>query len=99
MSTKSTYIHEDKGDKDQNKTLWYFLDGSVNTVYPFKVLPRQPMGCQFINAHNKAISDVFSLTPTFKSEMHPKYSIALCIQANQHKTKIAKNKLELGTLS
>ena len=32
MSTKSTYIHEDKGDKDQNKTSWYFLDGSINTV-------------------------------------------------------------------
>jgi hypothetical protein len=60
MSTKSTYIHEDKGDKDQNKTLWYFLDGSVNTVYPFMVLPKRPMGCQFINAHNKAISDVFN---------------------------------------
>jgi hypothetical protein len=46
--------------KDQNKTLWYFLDGSVNTVYPYMVLPRQPMGCKFINAHNKAISDVFN---------------------------------------
>ncbi len=60
MSTNSTYIHEDKGDKDQNKTLWYFLDGSMNTVYPFMVLPKRPMGCQFINAHNKAISDVFN---------------------------------------
>ena len=40
MSTKCTCIHEDKGDKDQNKTLWYFLDGSVNDVYPFMVLPK-----------------------------------------------------------
>ena len=40
--------------------MWYFLDGSVNTVYPFMVLPKQPMGCQFINAHNKAISNVFN---------------------------------------
>ena len=60
MSTSSTYIHEDKGDQDQNKTLWYFLNGSVNTVYPFMVLPNRPMGCQFINSHNKAISDVFN---------------------------------------
>ena len=60
MSTKCTCIHEDKGDKDQNKTLWYFLDGSVNDVYPFMVLPKQPMGCQFINAHNKTISEVFN---------------------------------------
>jgi hypothetical protein len=60
MSTKFTYIHKDKDDKDQKKTLWYFLNGPVNTVYPCLVLPKQPMGCQFINAHNKAISDVFN---------------------------------------
>ncbi len=60
MSTNCTCIHEDKGDKDQNKTLWYFLDGSVNNVYPFMVLPKRPMGCQFINAHNKPISEVFN---------------------------------------
>ncbi len=39
------------------------------------------------------------LTQTFKSEMHPRFSIALCMQVNQHKTKIAKNKFELGALS
>lgn len=60
MSATSTYIHEDRGDQNQNQTLWYFLDGSVNTVYPFMVIPKRPMGCQFINAHNKAISDVFN---------------------------------------
>jgi hypothetical protein len=36
------------------------------------------------------------LTQTFKSEMHPRCFIALCIQVNQHKTKIVKSKLELG---
>jgi hypothetical protein len=40
MSTNCTYIHEDKGEKDQNITLWYFLDGSVNIIYPFMVLPK-----------------------------------------------------------
>ncbi len=60
MSTNPTYIHKDKGDNDQNKTLWYFLDGSVNAVYPFMVLPKRPMGCQFINAPNKTISKVFN---------------------------------------
>jgi hypothetical protein len=30
------------------------------------------------------------LTQTFKSEMHPRFSIALCIQANQHRKKIVK---------
>jgi hypothetical protein len=58
MSANCTCIHEDKGDKDQNKTLWYFLDGLVNIVYPFMVLPKQPMGCQFIITHNKTISEV-----------------------------------------
>ncbi len=40
-----------------------------------------------------------TLTPTFKLETHPRFSIALCIQANQHRTKIAKNKFELSMLS
>jgi hypothetical protein len=39
------------------------------------------------------------LTQTFKLEMHPRFSIALCIQANKHRTKIAKNKFKLGMLS
>jgi hypothetical protein len=29
-------------------------------VYPFMVIPKRPMGCQFINAHNKPISEVFN---------------------------------------
>jgi hypothetical protein len=29
-------------------------------VYPFMVLPKRPMGCQFINAHNIPISEVFN---------------------------------------
>jgi hypothetical protein len=92
MSTDYTCIHEDKGDKDQNKTLWYFLDGSVDNVYPFMVLPKIPVGCQFINAHKNQSLRFSILTQTFKSEMHPRFSIALCIQVNPHKTKIAKNK-------
>jgi hypothetical protein len=60
MSTTCTYIHKEKGDNNQNKSLWYSLDGSINSVYPFLVLPKRPMGCQFINAHNKLISEVFN---------------------------------------
>jgi hypothetical protein len=60
MSTDCTYIHKDRGDKNQNKALWYSLDGSVNSVYPFLVLPKRPMGCQFINAHNTTISNVLN---------------------------------------
>jgi hypothetical protein len=60
MSTICTCIHKDNGDNNQNKTLWYFLDKLVNNVYPFMVLPKRPMGCQFINTHNKPISEVFN---------------------------------------
>jgi hypothetical protein len=60
MFTACTYIHKDKGDNNQNKTLWYSLDGSVKSVYPFLVLPKRPMGCQFINAHNTPISHVLN---------------------------------------
>jgi hypothetical protein len=60
MSTPSTYIHEeDRGDNNKNETLWFCLNKSFNSVFPFMVIPKRPMGCQFINAHNKPISEVF----------------------------------------
>jgi hypothetical protein len=60
MSTTSTYIHEDKGDKDKNEILWYLLDGSTREICPFIVLPKRPMGCQYINPHNSPILNVFN---------------------------------------
>ncbi len=60
MSTPSTYIHEDRGDINNNETLQFCLNGSFNSVYPFMVIPKRPMGCQFINAHNELISEVFN---------------------------------------
>jgi hypothetical protein len=45
MSTPSTYIHEDRGDNNKNETLWFCPNGSINTVYPFIVLPKKSMGC------------------------------------------------------
>ena len=60
MSTPCTYIHEDKGDNNKNETLWYSLDGSVNTVYPFIILPKRPMGCQYLNSHNTTISYILN---------------------------------------
>jgi hypothetical protein len=41
MSTTSTYIHEDKGDKHENEILWYSLDGSTREICPFIVLPKR----------------------------------------------------------
>jgi hypothetical protein len=60
MSTTSTYIHEDKGDKNDNEILWYSLDGSTREIHPFIVLPKRPMGCQYINPHNSPILNVFN---------------------------------------
>ncbi len=49
MSTPSTYIQEDRGDNNKNETLCFCLNGSFNSVYLFMVIPKRPMGCQFIN--------------------------------------------------
>ncbi len=38
MSTPSTYIHEDRGDNNHSETLWFCLNGSINSVYPFMVI-------------------------------------------------------------
>jgi hypothetical protein len=52
MSNTSTYIHEDKGVQNENEILLYSLDGSTREICPFMVIPRRPMGCQYINPHN-----------------------------------------------
>ncbi len=47
------YIHSwGKGDKNEKEILWYPLDGSTREICPFLVLPKRPMGCQYINPHN-----------------------------------------------
>ncbi len=58
MSTTSTYIHEDKGDKNEKEILWYSLDELTREICPFLVL--WPMGCQYINPHNSSILNVFN---------------------------------------
>jgi hypothetical protein len=45
---------------NNNETLWFCLNGSINSVYLFMVIPKRPMGSQFINAHNKPISEVLN---------------------------------------
>jgi hypothetical protein len=60
MSTTCTYIHEDKGVQNVNEILWYSLVGSTREICPFIVLPKRPMGCQYINLHNSPILNVFN---------------------------------------
>jgi hypothetical protein len=59
MSCSHTYIHEDIGDNNNNSIMQHCLDGNVNIVYPFMVILKRLMGCQFVNSHNTAISEVF----------------------------------------
>lgn len=59
-SSSNTYIHEDKGNDHDNNTLCYSLDGTVKSVCPFMIILKRPFGCQYINAHNTAISEVLN---------------------------------------
>jgi hypothetical protein len=96
MSTDCTCIHEDKGDKDQNKTLWYFLDGLVNNVYPFMVLPKQPMGCQFINVHNKPISEVFNFNTNIQIGDAPQVFYSTLYTSKSTQDKDSKKQIRIG---
>jgi hypothetical protein len=96
MPTLSTYIHEDRGDNNKNETLWFCQNGSINSVYPFMVLPKRPMGCQFINAHNKPISEVFNFNTNIRIGDVLQVFYSTFTQANQHKMKIAKKQLRIG---
>jgi hypothetical protein len=60
MSSPSKYIHEDRGDNNNNETLLLCQNGSFNSVYPYMVIPKRSMDCPFITAHNEPISEVFN---------------------------------------
>jgi hypothetical protein len=96
QSNDCTYIHEDKGDKDQNKTLLYSLNGSINKVYPFMVLPKRPMGCQFINAHSHPISAIFNFNTNISigDVSHVYYSTLYTSKPTQEED--AKKQLRIG---
>ncbi len=96
MSTNCTCIHEDKGDKDQNKTLWYFLDKLVNNVYPFIDLPKIPMGCQFINTHNKPISEVFNFNTNIQIGDASQVFYSTLYTSKSTQDKDSKNQIRIG---
>ena len=76
-----------------------FLDGLVNNVYPVMALPKQPMGCQFINTHNKRISKVFNFNKNIQIRDASQVFYSTLYTSKSTKTKMAKNKLKLGVLS
>ena len=55
-----TDILEDEGEYGENVIEWCRLDGTVLFVRPFLVTPKRPMGCQYINIHNKPISELLN---------------------------------------
>jgi len=57
----STCIHRDlKIGKGVEMLEWYLLNGEVKKTAPWMILPRRPLGCQYLNTHNKTISTIFS---------------------------------------
>ena len=62
LTTSKTYIHEDLGLNDKNIISWHDLDlkGNLRKMAPWMVIPKRPMGCQYINAHNPTLSEIFN---------------------------------------
>ena len=50
----------DKGPNGEHIVDWHHLNGEILRVAPWILEPKRPMGCQFINTHNVAVSEVFN---------------------------------------
>jgi hypothetical protein len=96
MPTPSTYIHEDRGDNYNNETLWFCLNGSINSVYPFMVIPKRPMGCQFIYAHNKPISEVFKFNTNIQIEDASQVFYSTLYTSKSTQNEDSKKQLRMG---
>ncbi len=99
MSSDCTCIHEDKKTRIKIKLcgiFWMVWSTMCIHLWFFKNNPWVVSS----SMHTITQSLRFSiLTQTLKTEMHPRFSIVLCIQTNQHRTNMAKNRFELGVLS
>ena len=47
-------------DKEADMLEWYLLDGSIKRRAPWLLLPKRPLGCQYLNTHNVPISTIFN---------------------------------------
>lgn len=57
---RKTYIHEDIGEKEEHVVTWPKLFGESQKIAPWMVIPKRPMGCQYINVHNHTLSSVLN---------------------------------------
>ena len=56
----STRIHLDRGCNDEHVCTWHHLDGTVSKLAPWLIMPKRPMGCQYVNVHNSAMQEVLN---------------------------------------
>lgn len=56
----STRIHEDRGHTNEHVCAWHHLDGTVSEIAPWLIMPKRPMGCQYINVHNNVMQEVLN---------------------------------------
>ena len=50
----------DEGPNGKHIVDWHHLNGEILMVAPGMIEPKRPMGCQCINTHNVAVSEVFN---------------------------------------
>ena len=81
MYCGKTYIYEDLGKQNKNVVEWYRLvQGDILHVPPWLVMTKRPMGCQYMNTHNKYISQVLCCNTNIQcgDRSHVYYSTCYC---------------------
>jgi hypothetical protein len=60
------------------------------------VIPKQPMGCQFINAHNKSISEVFNFNTNIKIWRCLQVFYSTLYTSKSTQDEVSKKQLHIG---
>lgn len=55
-----TYLHEDRGVNGEHEIHWHSLINDTRKIAPWMIVPKRPMGCQYVNVHNKTLSEVLN---------------------------------------
>jgi len=59
-SCTGTCINEDNGEDMKMLERYLLNGGKIKRTAPWLVLPKRPLGCQYLNTHNKPISTIFN---------------------------------------
>ena len=60
QTSGSRFSFEDRGSGGEHEIDWCGLNGEVNEVLPWMVLPIRPVGWQYMNLHNQALPNVLN---------------------------------------